>query len=295
MLIKQRKLLRLLSAALILSGCASTPSVPQIERVIVFGDSNVDNGNLYRLSGQAYPAPPRWAGRESDGPVVVEYLAKSLHASLLDFAVSGATTGVSNIIRSSDPRLQNAASTGMTSQLEDFFHSDAAPRSTDLVVIWAGSNDIFEVQRNDRKELQQRINTATSNLEHAIGRLVSRGARHIIVANRPPRVVIGSDNDLNGIDLNAAISAMVDRARATYPATVVLYDDYAAIADMMHNPARYGFSDVSHQCVQVPSCAEQNADTDMTIADTYVHWDGAHKTTRVHRLMAEQIVRLLTN
>lgn len=277
-------------ALVMLAGCASIPATPHIARVVVFGDSNVDNGNLYRLTGQKYPAAPRWQGRESDGPVVVEYLASNLHATLQDYAVSGATTGVSNIV---EHKLTAAAGTGMMRQLDDFFQSGAQLKESDLVVIWAGSNDVFEVRREDRNALDTGIATATANLEKAVDRLAAQGAGHIIVANRSPRPAIGSDNDLNGTELNAAIDKTVRVLRETRHSDIKLYDDYAAISDMVKNPSRYGFSEVNELCIKVPACAEQNVDTNMTIADTYINWDGAHKTTRVHRLMADQIQQLL--
>jgi phospholipase/lecithinase/hemolysin len=272
------------------SGAAAAPA---IQRVVVFGDSNVDDGNLYRLTRDRYPAPPRWRGRESDGPVVVEYLAKDLKATLEDHAVSGATTGDSNII-ARIPMLGRLAATGMSAQIDAFLAQGGTLGETDLVVLWAGSNDIFGVKREDRAALESRIAAAVANLRTAVNRLYADGGRHFVVATRTPRQELGSDNDLNGVDLNHAILAMVDQLADEVRHTVILYDDYAAIADMVKNPSAYGFKETAALCVDVPACAVQNIDTDMSVADTYINWDAYHKTTHVHKLMAGQIRGLLS-
>ena len=66
------------------------------DSVVVFGDSNVDNGNLAAAAaklGITVNPPPNYGGRNNNGPVVVEYLAQDLGIPLQDYAFSGATTG----------------------------------------------------------------------------------------------------------------------------------------------------------------------------------------------------------
>jgi hypothetical protein len=57
-------------------------------RLVVFGDSLSDNGNLFELIGQ--PLPPYWDGRSSNGPTYAEQLAQLLHVPLDDLAFGGA-------------------------------------------------------------------------------------------------------------------------------------------------------------------------------------------------------------
>lgn len=273
------------SLALLLAGCGGGGSggASGIERVVAFGDSNVDNGNLFALTGGRAPAPPNWQGRNSNGPSVVEYLADSLGARLEDHAVSGATSGELNIV-GGQAAFAHVAKTGVAAQIDALAAKGARFGAGDLLVLWAGSNDIFGAARSDRTGLDQRIATAASNIEQAIVRLHGMGAMRFVVANRTPREVLGNDNDLNGVDLNKALAQAVSSARQRTGADVRLYDAYAAIADMMTRPAEYGFAEVRALCISVPSCAQ-----DPQVGSTYVNWDGAHKTTRVHRLMAGQI------
>jgi phospholipase/lecithinase/hemolysin len=259
------------------------------------GDSNVDNGNLLRISGQRIPAPPNWQGRNSNGPNVAERLAQALNAQLEDHAVSGATTGESNVLPDNyiPGVVLDLQHTGMSAQVTALEKSAARFSSSDLVLLWAGSNDIYAVKRTDRATLDQRIATATANIDAAIGRLNALGAQRFVVASRTPRPVLGSDDDLNGVDLNKAIAATVAQAGAKRGIDVRLYDAYGAIADMMKSPANYGFKEVNVLCWTVPACANDSLEGGLPVANTYVNWDGAHKTTRVHQLMAEQITQMV--
>jgi phospholipase/lecithinase/hemolysin len=287
-------LARTCAAAALVAACAVSPPAPAFERVVVFGDSNVDNGNLYRLTGGKFPGPPRWQGRESDGPVVVEYLARNLNARLEDRAVSGATTGEANISARFAPWLRRIASTGLSRQIDDFLAQGGRLGDEDLIVLWAGSNDLLGLAAGDREALDARISGAVLNLEKAVERLHADGGRHLVIATRTPRQALGSPNDRNGLELNRAIGLLGARLQVRFGPGVMLYDAYAAVADMMKNPGHYGFSETDALCIDVPACAAQSVDTGMTIADRYTNWDGAHKTTHVHRLMAEQIQGLLS-
>src|ERR1051325_6177463 len=89
----------ILSAILLatLFSTAQVANADQFKRLIVFGDSLSDNGNLFALSGNTYPPPPYYLGRFSNGPVWVEDLAERLGVPLDDFAVGGANTDTTNI------------------------------------------------------------------------------------------------------------------------------------------------------------------------------------------------------
>jgi phospholipase/lecithinase/hemolysin len=279
-----------LAAIFLVVGCA-TPPAP-IARLVVFGDSNVDSGNLFRLA--AVPRPPDWRGRSSNGPVVVEYLAERLGAKLENYAVSGATSGPTNILAGLNARFAHVAQTGLASQLDQFEKAGGRFNAHDLVIIWAGSNDIFRMARQDRDALNRRIASVVANIEKALSKTQELGASRILVGLRPPRVTLGDDDDLNGVDLNTAIAAAVQQAVARSKSNIRTYDAYASIADMMANPSRYGFVEVSAVCTKVPTCANDSLDMGLKVGNTFMQWDGIHKTTHVHRFMADQILKLVS-
>ena len=285
-----------MAAAVFLAGCAAPQRAsvsPPITRLVVLGDSNVDNGNLLRMTKNEVPPSPNWQGRNSNGPNVVEYLAKSLNASLEDYAVSGADTGSGNVVAKISPAHAYVERSGVAVQLQDLVARNARFGSSDLVVLWAGSNDIFGAKRAERLALDQRIATAAANIEAAIVKLNGMGAQRFVVANRTPREALGTENDQNGVDLNIAVSAAVAQARSKTGADVRLFDAYSSIADMMKNPAKYGFKEPNALCWNVPVCANDSLEKGLPVGSTYVNWDAAHKTTRVHQLMAEQIEQML--
>lgn len=291
------KLMAWAAACVLATGCASTPQhsakTTEIKRVVVFGDSNVDNGNLFRMTSNEFPTAPRWKGRDSNGPVVVEYLSESLKAKLDNYAVSGATTGGSNIVPLIVPKYANVVSTGVNWQVDQFSKAGGKLGASDMVVLWAGSNDIFGAKRQEKEDLSKRIETASANVERALLRLHDLGAKRVLFSTRTPRDVIGTDNDLNGVDLNASLVATIKRVQAKTGMEIVLYDAYARIADMMKNPSKYGFTDPKTLCVNVPQCASDSFEAGQAVASTYVNWDGAHKTTRVHKIMADEIQEML--
>lgn len=291
------KFTTLAAALAVFAGCSTSPrqaaGTGSVERIVVFGDSNVDNGNLYRMTSSEFPAAPRWKGRDSNGPVVVEYLSESMNAKLENYAVSGATTGDSNIVPRIVPKYTNVATTGVTWQLAEFTKAGGKLGPSDIVVLWAGSNDIFGAQRQDKADLARRIETASSNVEKALLRLHALGAKRVVFSTRTPRDVIGNDNDLNGVDLNTSLRDTIKRVREKTGLDIVVYDAYARISDMMTNPSKYGFSDPKTLCVNVPACASDAYGSGQPVANTYINWDGAHKTTRVHKIMATEIQDML--
>lgn len=281
-------------AALVVAGCASIVPPDAIDRIVVFGDSNVDNGNMLRLTNGRGPPPPNWKGRNSNGPNVAEYLAERLAARHDNYAMSGAFSGEQNIVARFAPELAvTVGHTGVSWQIGEFSKTGKPLGPRDVVILWAGSNDIFGIKRADSGLLQSRIAEATRNIETALDRLAGLGARRIVVATRTPRDALENENDMNGIDLNRAIVAMATRVSARSSAKIVVFDAYASIREMMVNPSRYGFGQVNTLCVSVPECVSERFEDGLKVAEGYVNWDAAHKTTRVHRLMAEQLERLL--
>lgn len=277
-----------------LSACSSSPSSSnKLERLVVFGDSNVDTGNLAKLFGGAVPRRNTWQGRNSNGPVVTEYLAKKLNVELVTYAVSGATTGESNIVSILAPQLTAIANTGTLKQIRDFKSDGYTLSQGDLVILWAGSNDIFRADRNNKQDLEQRITSATGNLGVAIDQVIDLGAQKIVIGLRTPRPQLDSDNDLNGQDLNQAIVKSIRIRQANSPAELVIFDAYAAIKNMIMRPDAYGFDNVSDLCVDNDKCAAEEYQAGLDIANTYLNWDAAHKTTRVHLLMASELQKVL--
>ena len=96
-----RPLLRsLCSFALLMSLLSAAPPADagQFTKLVVFGDSLSDTGNVFAVThGAVPPSAAYYAGRFSNGPVWPEYLAASLSLPLENFAYGGAQTDRRNL------------------------------------------------------------------------------------------------------------------------------------------------------------------------------------------------------
>ena len=281
--------------ALVLSACATQITSNQIERIVVFGDSNVDTGNLAKLFGDADPRTNVWKGRNSNGPLVSEYLAESLGAELVTYAVSGATTGNANIVSLLAPQLTALANTGMASQITEFENDGETFGQHDLVILWAGSNDIFRADRSNTDELNRRINGATDNLIFAIDKVTKLGAKRVVIATRTPRSVLDSDDDLNGQDLNQALMHGIQAKAANANNDLVMFDAYTVIKQIVLRPKPYGFTKLVELCIEDLQCTSEKYENGLNVANTYLNWDAAHKTTRLHEILAEKLSAVLAD
>jgi phospholipase/lecithinase/hemolysin len=275
-----------------MAACAVAPPSAPIQRLVVVGDSNVDDGNLLRLTGNKIPGPPNWRGRNSNGPNIADYLARGLGVTMRNVAVSGATSGTTNIIALA-PAYKSVEFTGVAWQIDQLEKEGVRLSQSDLVLLWTGSNDIFGASRSDRTDLDQRIAQSVRDIERAVERLHTLGARRFVIGNRTPRESLGIENDQNGVDLNAAMIKTMQTLSHRMKTDIRVFDAYASIAHMMRNPAQYGFTEVAALCRQVPVCADEKYDAGQPLASKYINWDAAHKTTRVHKLMADQVQQML--
>ena len=108
----------------------------------IFGDSFSDQDNVLAATGAIPFSPPYFEGRFSDGPVWISHLADGLGlpnpvASLnggQNFAVGEAQTGPGESTLGPVPNVG--------SQIATFKQSGRTVLPTELVVVWAGYNDL---------------------------------------------------------------------------------------------------------------------------------------------------------
>jgi outer membrane lipase/esterase len=133
------------SAALI---AGSPAAAQQIDRIVAFGDSYADDGNLFELLGIARPAVyPN--GRFSNGTNFVDTMGQILGVPIDNFAIGGAFTGNGNINGPGIP--------GFVTEYQSYLAGGgpaAFPRvsgtfdASDLVVVSIGGNDARAYERS---------------------------------------------------------------------------------------------------------------------------------------------------
>src|SRR5690606_31407064 len=120
---------------------ASTANAQTYGRLVVFGDSLSDNGNLYAVTGGTNPvSPPYYQGRFSNGPVFTELLGFNAGRYTAGAPVTGSVNYAFG-----GARTDNAANPpGMRNQLLAYLGGGGTFGDNDLVSILGGANNIFQ-------------------------------------------------------------------------------------------------------------------------------------------------------
>jgi phospholipase/lecithinase/hemolysin len=264
--------------AAILLALTSFASAGAYTAVIAYGDSLSDNGNLYAVSG--YPPPPYWQGRNSNGPVAVEYLAKGLNSPLYDFAWIGATTGVGNYADGGTQTSFGAFNLpGMLPQVAGTISTIAPFASSSLFLVWGGPNDFltngFSTATAD---------TAVSNLLAIVGALQGAGAQHILVPGLPD---LGLTPDYYGNSGATYLSLYFNQELTSLlPKGVTYFDTFGFMHQVVANPGAFGFTDVKDPCFNGVSVCPNPGQ--------YLFWDGFHPTTAADEFLAGEFQNAVT-
>lgn len=258
-------------------------------RIISFGDSLSDIGNLYAASGNTNPpSPPYFQGRFSNGPVWLELLGYT------QVRVGGAVTGGYNAAYGG-ARTDNTVPfpTGMRQQITNYLGAGGTFDADDLVTIWGGANNIFQglptaaVQADPFGYINGVSAASAADMGFMINQVSDAGAGTILVANLPN---LGTTPQFRGTSaqglatqasnaFNAALFAQVSAQAAANPGSNIIFMDVnRAFNVLLGAPGRFGFSNATDRClVGVTVCSTP---------DSYVFWDGVHPTAAGHRLVA---------
>ena len=312
--------LGLLSALLLIfatvgaSGQAG-PSTPEFTKIVVFGDSLSDTGNVAHLTYSKYgirvpgPVADYTDGRFTDGfdtlppaelysGVWIEQLAESMPSkpevknSLdggTDYAYGFATTGSGTTAFTFGP--SNSLSVNVENigrQITDYLATRPKITPKTLFVVWGGANDLI----NATSEGQ--IIDAGINQTLNIQRLIDAGATQFIVPNLPP---LGLVPRLNGSPatsipateasilynavLGSGVSLILDFNRARH-LHIAQLDVFSLFNRIVAAPATYSLVNVTG--------SSQGMAVD---PDTFLFWDDLHPTTHGHNILAVTAASIL--
>jgi phospholipase/lecithinase/hemolysin len=278
-----RPVLVAITALLLLLRCTPAHAT---DRLVIFGDSLSDVGNTYTLTGGANPpSPPYFAGRTSNGPVWVEYLAPHLGlpvptASRLDGtnATNYAYHGASVVGGTAVPSVENQVTTYLAGN---------TPAPDDLFVYWGGTNDFLAGQLN--------ATVPATAAADQIASLAAAGAKNILVLNLPPlgeTPAVRNDplrravaNSL-ATTFNQTLASELGDLRATLSPDVTLteFDVHALFTQIFANPSSFGLTNVT-----APALTLSPIPTVVPNPDQYLFWDTGHPTTAAHLILASAI------
>ena len=179
----------------------------EIQRLIIFGDSLSDTGNL-KSRLKMFPAAPYWIGRFSNGPAWPDYIDAMNRLSVQNHAVGGASvTGKDTMPKGTFmQRMHDGGQffvSGTTQQQISVFEQGflldnqlGSPKKT-AAVLWAGANDYISKEPFtgaietllDRPETPEGylsiVDTVVQRMEQQLRTLLGYGIDKILVGNLP--------------------------------------------------------------------------------------------------------------
>jgi outer membrane lipase/esterase len=244
-------------------------SSDSFNKLVVFGESLSDNGNLYRLKKYSWlEKAPYFEGRTSNGPVWTERLADSLKVekNSKNFAVGGSNSGQ------------------MVKQVEQYLNVTPKIGSDDIHTLWIGANDYY-VKNNDTE-------LTIKNVRESIKILTSAGAKKIIFANimdlgNLPHAsgtnISTSDLSQRSQDHNQRLhQELGELASQRTDLYIVPLDFYALFDQMFKDPTRFGFRKDSQSCFI--TCVNPNE---------YILLDSIHPTEAANRILSDYTLSIL--
>jgi len=287
-------------AVVAIGAVASTASAQSYDRLVVFGDSLSDNGNLYAATGGGTPtSPPYFQGRFSNGPVFTELLGFDAGLYTMGAPVTGSVNYAFGGART-DSALNPP---GMRNQLLAYMGAGGTFDSNDLVSVLGGANNIFQrlaafgalppaqqAVTNPQSFVQPTAIAAAADIHFIVDSVAGAGAGTILVSNLPrlgitpqfnqgPAAPLGPLADFAGTSFNSALSAGLFGVAAANPSTNIILMDLYKISDpLAGSPGAFGLTNAHDACFNgVTVCADP---------DSYLYWDGVHPTAAGHRLIA---------
>lgn len=234
-------MMKKIAVFILLLVCSMQVMATPIDKIIFFGDSLTDNGNLYSLFLRQLPkSPPYFNGRFSNGKIwsenVGDYYLQRDNINYSIYAVGGATVLVhmptTKFISPSTLNLQ------VTHYILDSLFRD---RSNVLFAIWMGGNDYLFDEKSNPTDVVNKMSST-------IRTLIDRGAKHLLIMNLPDLSKIPRSQTEGTTDIlrertkshNEKLAAAVKQLRQDYPDVNFYYMDiYDMFNDVMANPEKY--------------------------------------------------------
>jgi outer membrane lipase/esterase len=295
----------LCAAAAVTAFTTAPASAQRVDRIVAFGDSYADDGNLFELLGIPRPAVyPN--GRFSNGTNFVDTMSQILAVPVDNFAIGGAFAGNGNINGPGIP--------GFVTEYNSFLAGGgpaAFPRvsgkfdSNDLAVISIGGNDARAYERSlglaptsaqiasliagVPGQASVRVAEATAG----INALTAAGARNITFlvgdVGRLPEVrglPVAAVGTAYANAFNAGIQASLAQTAAS--GVTVNYLDLSQIGNVVEsNLSAFGL-------ISAGACPIACVTTDPSLLDKYLFYvDQVHLTSRGFEIVGQYAVRQL--
>lgn len=310
------------AAAFLLLGCYGTVATAAYTAAYVFGDSLSDTGNVQARYESApfipgvpsIPAPQTsriggpgyYEGRSSNGPLYVDFLARSLGVTVnpdltawLEGGTNYAFGGARTHYQIYDPTRTQYL--GLVQQAAAYLSTHPTADDRALYVVYGGSNNLQDLIRgqdafgNPPAPLTQVI----ADLRNILVDLRTAGAQHFLVPNAPDMGLVPRVNQL-GPEAAAAATALSQQFNAMLVAMldelafeVHRLDVYEAFNALMANADALGFTNTTAPCYTGDDLTFTGGGSVCANPDEYLFWDTIHPTWRAHEILADAALQVL--
>ena len=316
-----RKTSFFVAVAAMLMATASFGQAPAFSRLVVFGDSLSDTGNVRaRTSAKSsgaidYPSHTfnydngRFTNDTDTDPASHTYLGvwhEQLARSFLgvpaatnslggglNYAFGGAITtdGTHQEVEETPVADITITIDDMGKQLDDYFAQHVVDPSA-LYIVWGGSNDI----RND--DTSANVTATVGRVANLVSRLGTAGAKYIMVPNVVPigdaprysGTPEGPPKNQAAAEYRKELAGGLDGVQSTLAAqgftpTIYRVDEWADTVRIFSNGPRFGFTNITKP-------AQDNSSAN---PDEYIFWDDLHPTTAGHYRLALTAYNAIVN
>ncbi|MBW3695449.1 thermolabile hemolysin [Vibrio sp. T187] len=265
-----------------------------INRIVAFGDSLSDTGNLFNGSQWIFPNPNSWfLGHFSNGLVWTEYLANAKDVPLYNWAVGGAA-GTN----------QYVALTGIYDQVTSYLTYMKMAKN------YRPENSLFTLEfgLNDFMNYNREVSDVKADFSSALIRLTDSGAENILLftlpdATKAPQFKYSTDEEIVKVRAKIMEFNQYIKEQATYyqnkGKNVILFDASALFASITDSPQQHGFRNASDACLNIQRSSSLDYlyshsltnDCASYGSDSYVFWGVTHPTTATHKYIADNILQ----
>lgn len=240
--------------------CMNACVAMTVDKIVIFGDSLSDNGNLYTVSSAAHKVislvpivpmnPPYFNGRFSNGIVWNEIVSQAMNMELANYAYGGAwaeSVWNSGVVVPFD--LATQVNFHVVHAARDF------NKGKHLYVLWAGANDYVE----GRKDPDYATTNTVETIKKQIDWLIYYGAKQFLVFSLPdlskiPEVVWRGPDAAMAIGHlsqthNEKLAAMVTEEQKLHPDLKFIFVDIAKpFTDIIEHPEKYNLKTSTDIC-----------------------------------------------
>ncbi|KAJ3366345.1 hypothetical protein GGF31_008073 [Allomyces arbusculus] len=281
------------------------PRRSRFDRVIAFGDSSTDSGNVFNLTKGAWPVPESYAqGRFSNGRTWVEYLARHVVSKrapvLRNFAFGGATTDSKMVQGYTGPNSDIAVPSVMEQLVlfaKDVKRNPHLLEGRNLYAIWAGDAAISpDTLANNLIRAVEAIDDIHAHTDHArtphilllgmsdfnympyFATLDDASRAKFIAANQAFNAALAKHVQA----YRTTMTAMRRRARVTFVPTVHV------VSDILANPEGFGFP----RGAVAAGCLNDNLAV-CKDPDNHIYWDAFHLATKTHSVLGDAVANVV--